>query len=492
MIAAHVRGPLTTTWLLGASGVALGGGMMFGSLILVIAAGILGWLAVAMSFPRGGLAAPIAIGLLWSNAAVVSSERIGAPTSLGILPQLLLAAVVIGRLLVHQRPLIFTTTFRALLVHGAALMVAGLAAIDAVPVQSVVVTFAVEGVLLWLLVINSIDERQVLERALLALVLACGVLGALAVVQFLTGTYSTNYFGFAQVGESRLELLESGKSSLPRLAGPLGEQNRWAQSLLVVIPMGIGLARSNRRVETLVLVSLVPIVAGVALTGSRGAVVGFAATLVAMAAMRLISRRAIGMIVLVAAVTVMVVPGYSDRIVDTILSAEPSAGADEVDQSTLSRVATNLAAFHMFEDHVLLGVGPDGFPRMYESYAERVGLNVKDQARQPHNLYLGVAAEMGIIGLITFMVMPVMLLVSLTRSWRSLRLRDPPIASLVAGLVGAIVAYLSSGIFLHLAFDRYYWLLLAICDVGARIARRSVGSDATSGRTADVMAESAT
>ena len=134
-----------------------------------------------------------------------------------------------------------------------------------------------------------------------------------------------------------------------------------------------------------------------------------------------------------------------------------------------------------------MGVGPDGFPGLYEPYAERVGLNVKDEARQPHNLYLGVGTELGIFGLITFMVMPLMLLVSLIRSWRALRASDPSVAAISAGLVGAIVAYLTSGVFLHLAFDRYYWTLLAICDVGARIARRKRGAQADPRRSGELI-----
>ena len=155
-------------------------------------------------------------------------------------------------------------------------------------------------------------------------------------------------------------------------------------------------------------------------------------------------------------------------------------------------MTTNLAALNMFEDHLLLGVGPDGFPELYERYAERVGLNVKDEARQPHNLYLGIATELGIVGLATFMVMPLMLLVSLTHSWRALRAFDPSAAAIAAGLVGAIVAYLASGVFLHLAFDRYYWTLLAICDVGARIARRRIGAHEGSGRSNELIVSGAT
>lgn len=481
----------TTSRLLAVAGIALGAGMVARSPLLVITAGVLAWLVLVAALPKGGATPAIAIGILWSNAAVVGSEQFGVPAALGLLPQLLLGAVVIGRVVVHQRPLLATPRFKALLIHGAAIMVAALAALDARPVQSVVITFAVEGVLLWFVVINAIEDRQALERVLLALMLAGAFLGSISIIQFVTGTYGNDYFGFAQVGASRLDLLESGASTLPRLAGSIGEQNRYAQSLLVLIPLGIALARRGSRLGFFSLALIVPVAAGVALTGSRGALVGFVVTFAVMAGMRLVSIRTVGVLALSAAALVLVIPGYGDRILNTIQSADAAGGTEEVDTSTLSRVTTNLAALHMFEDHLWLGVGPDGFPELYESYAERVGLNVKDESRQPHNLYLGIGAELGLLGLVTFMAMPLMLLVSLIRSWRALRLHDPPIADLAAGLVGAIVAYLSTGVFLHLAFDRYYWGLLAVCDVGARIVRSSEATHLRTDSSHDMLATSA-
>ena len=479
-------------WLLAAAGLAVGVAMVVGSLELLAVAAVFAGLSVASALPRGGLTPAIAIGLLWANAGVVASKQLGAPGVLGLLPHLLLGAVVVGRVVVHQRPIVVTATFRALLVYGVALMIAALAALDAAPVQGAVVTFVIEGLLLWFLVINAIDDSNGLERVMFALLLASAFLGILSIIQFTTGTYDNDYFGFAQVGPSRLDLLESGKSALPRLAGSIGEENRYAQSLLVVIPMGVALVRSHRRFRLLATGLLVPVVAGVALTGSRGAVVGLGATIVVMTAMRLITVRAVGLLAVVAVSLVLVIPGYGDRIFNTVEAGLSERAAEEADSSTLSRVTTNLAALNMLEDHLLLGVGPDGFPELYEPYAERVGLNVKDEARQPHNLYLGVGAELGIIGLVAFMVMPLMLLVSLTRSWRALRALDPSAAAITAGLVGAIVAYLASGVFLHLAFDRYYWTLLAICDVGARVARRRIGAQVRSGRSNELIATGAT
>lgn len=190
------------------------------------------------------------------------------------------------------------------------------------------------------------------------------------------------------------------------------------------------------------------------------------------------------MVLLVAVAGVMVLPTYRARVLSSfdVLQSEESSG--EVDGSTLSRITENLAAISMFSDHVVFGVGPDGYPSQYERYAELVGSNVKDEARRPHNLYLGIAAELGLVGLVTFLIAVGLVLVRLDLTWRRIRDDDPESAAVVAAFFVAVSAYLVSGIFLHLAFERYLWALLALGDAAARI----IGKPAVTAADADEVA----
>ena len=423
-----------------------------------------------------GLLAAAAVGLLWSNGAVIVAKTFGLPPVVGLAPQLLLLAAVVGRSIRRHRTLVTTPALRAVLAYGAALTASGLVALDPGPVPAAVVSFLSEGLLVWFLVVNAIDSRRDLEAALLALVAACTLAGSLSVLQFATGSYGNDYLGFATIAESRADLLESGASSLPRLAGPIGEQNRYAQILLVVVPLVLALAahRSGRR-GRLVLLSLLPIGAGIALTGSRGAVVGLVVTVALLSRLGLVRGRSLLAGAAGAAVILLILPAYRERLTSTLSAAE-SEQVSSLDSSSLSRITTNLAALDMFADHPVLGVGPDGFPRFYEAYAERVGINVKDEARQPHNLYLGVASQTGIVGLAAFLAAPGLLLARLGRGWRAATPARPRTAALAAGAIGAIGAYLASGVFLHLSFERYLWLLLALCDAAGRVVVHETAS----------------
>ena len=71
------------------------------------------------------------------------------------------------------------------------------------------------------------------------LVVVAGALGALSLVQEATGSNS-DFGGLATMSRAVIGGTDTGGGSA-RHAGPIGEQNRWAQSLAVVLPLAIAL-----------------------------------------------------------------------------------------------------------------------------------------------------------------------------------------------------------------------------------------------------------
>ena len=81
-----------------------------------------------------------------------------------------------------------------------------------------------------------------------------------------------------------------------------------------------------------------------------------------------------------------------------------------------------------------------------------------------HSEYLEVAAETGLLGLVAFLGAVTLTLVQLATARRACRLRagQEELGELCAACFLALVAYLGTGLFLHLAYMRYFWLLLAL------------------------------
>jgi putative inorganic carbon (hco3(-)) transporter len=113
----------------------------------------------------------------------------------------------------------------------------------------------------------------------------------------------------------------------------------------------------------------------------------------------------------------------------------------------------------------------------YQAYADQVDGLQGGRPYEPHSLLPGILAETGILGLVTFLGFTGSMLVALERVRRRWRDEQPQLAGYAAGFVLAILAYLASGLFLHMAYPRYFWLLaglaVAVIVISERQARQA-------------------
>jgi O-antigen ligase len=119
----------------------------------------------------------------------------------------------------------------------------------------------------------------------------------------------------------------------------------------------------------------------------------------------------------------------------------------------------------VFADNPILGAGPGMAQVHYEEYAPVVGGKVRPGQRQAHNLYLQLAAETGLLGLIVFLVVIGYAFAGLEQARKRLSYRDDKLWGAVCGVELALIVYLTTSLFLHAAYIRYFWLLLGLCVV---------------------------
>ena len=134
-------------------------------------------------------------------------------------------------------------------------------------------------------------------------------------------------------------------------------------------------------------------------------------------------------------------------------------------------------------DHPVLGVGPAVFPDYYQQYAARIGLETHDSVkhgkrqgelaqRQSHNMFLSIAADVGLLGLLAFVSVIGSTLWTLARARRRWLAARPDLSALATGCMLALIAYLITGLFLTLAYERYFWLLIALSGAAGTLATR--------------------
>jgi O-antigen ligase len=110
----------------------------------------------------------------------------------------------------------------------------------------------------------------------------------------------------------------------------------------------------------------------------------------------------------------------------------------------------------------------------YQRYADRVDIGLLDARvdpvdREAHSLYAEILAEGGALGTFFFLGIVGVTLRELHRARRRWRQRRPELADLAAGFLFALTAYMATGVFLHLSYERYFWILVALAGATAHI-----------------------
>ncbi|MGW7378398.1 O-antigen ligase family protein [Streptomyces sp. NPDC054794] len=266
-----------------------------------------------------------------------------------------------------------------------------------------------------LLLIRGRSDFRLLAWSFVAL---AGWQGAIGVHQYVTGT------GASYQGQDL------------RAVGTFGAQDVMGMATVVsfgvVCAVGLALGRVSVRDRVVATVCALALLLPLALSFSRGAWLATAATCSVQLVLAGL-RRALKVGAAVAAAAVILVGGFG---VGTAMLQERINSITQVvdapDQSVVDRYTMWAAATGMWREHPLTGVGLKGFPEYRDGHASLALSSGSDTAgageayrRQPllspHNMYLLVLSEQGLIGLLTLAGSWSALLACALRNLHSLR-----------------------------------------------------------------------
>jgi O-antigen ligase len=293
------------------------------------------------------------------------------------------------------------------------------------------------------------------------------------VYQYLTGTFTADYGGFAQ---ATVRQIVDGVN-LYRLAGPIGDPNFYALILLVTVPLGLALVASQLHPLARLAVAASIVLTGttVLLTYSRGgALVLVIGCLLALVRVRVPVARLVPLVVALPIAVVLVPTPVWERMGTVLRPFQDTAQAGRViDTSVELRLGAQRVALEMFLDSPFVGVGAGNYPVLYQEYSQRLGVTAVASEFHPHNLYLQVAAETGSVGLLTFLPVVFGLLLALERMRHATRpgtSQTREWLQLTFGVELALGCYLLASLMLHGSYPRYLWMLLARAVAAQRVA----------------------
>ncbi|HEX7192172.1 MAG TPA: O-antigen ligase family protein, partial [Thermoanaerobaculia bacterium] len=325
---------------------------------------------------------------------------------------------------------------------------------------------AVKGLIMMVLGAALMSTWQRVRVAAATLAIVAGLLAAVSVAQI--ATHSTNELGGLvqiQAGNLYADVTE------PRAAGPVSDPNFYGQILLMVLPIAAFLAVTSRRRLVFASIALV-IFAGVLVTYSRGAMLSVLAMCLVVPFVTKVKRGFILKATLAAALLLVVAPVTVTRRFHTVTDIVAETRGDQPEEARDASVDKRKlllgVGLRMFEDSPILGVGAGNFGKHYARYANEIGSSAPQyddpgDRQYPHSLYLELASENGVVGLATFAAAMAIAFASLIRLRRNL---------LATSIAVALAGYLVSSMFLHSAYQRYLWLLLAFVPAIARLAHQ--------------------
>lgn len=245
-----------------------------------------------------------------------------------------------------------------------------------------------------LLLIRDRGDFRLLAWAFVGL---AGWQGAIGTHQYMTGT------GASYQGQDIRAVGTFGASDVMGMATVV--------SFGLVCSVGLALGRNSVRQRAVAAGCAVALLLPLALSFSRGAWIATAVTCGAQLVLAGL-RRALKVAAVVAATGVILVGGFglgSAQLQERIDSV--TRVTDAPDQSVTDRYTLWAAAAGMWREHPLTGVGLKGFPEHRDAHAslalsagsdtEGAGADFRKQPLlSPHNMYLLVLAEQGLLGLL--------------------------------------------------------------------------------------------
>lgn len=424
----------------------------------------------------------VVIALLYSNAAVIAVQFHHMPRMLGnAVPGLLLIPLA-NYLVIRREKLVVTSALIPIVLFHLIQIFSILFTKDVGLAFQNWLDYLVEGLGLYFVITNAVRSQATLQRAIWVLLIVGGLIGGLSTYQLVTETYKNNYGGFAQVSNAAFGTGETtlyGEVLQPRLAGSIGENNRFAQTMLMLVPLGLFFIGGTRSylLRGFIAILTVGSVLGVAVTFSRGAAVAFVFILIIMAFMRYIKAMHLALVLLGIVIFFIALPQYSVRIlkfqavIDAATSQEDSSPEAKVDSSLQGRANEVLTALLVFSDYPFFGVGPHMFPSYYRDYTKEAGFKSRNAEREAHNLYAGIAADNGLVGLICFLAIFAVTLRDLVLARRRLLQSNPMLAYLATGFVLALISYLVTGVGAHFTYIRFFWIIMALANSTVYIAQ---------------------
>lgn len=304
------------------------------------------------------------------------------PDMLGLLfMYFLLAVFVFHKLVKDENPLTMTKLDMPIILFLIIIIISTITSIS--PIDSLRdLALHIGGLSFLFVMINSVEEKKDFNIILTVLVFTATLVALYGLYQYLVGV---------EVDKAWLDV-ENNPGITTRVYSVFNNPNILAEYLVMIIPLSVSLFWFSKKLskKIIFLGTTLIMVLALVLTSSRGGWIGFAFS--ALVFILLIEKRLLLSLIPITLGGLFLLP---DTIINRILSIGNLA-----DSSNAYRITMWEITLDIIKDHWLAGVGFGHLPfkQTFETYIRTM------PTFHAHNTYLETAAEMGIPGLVAFLL----------------------------------------------------------------------------------------
>jgi len=280
---------------------------------------------------------------------------------------------------------------------------------------------------------NAITTKRDLKFTIVPILIGLFLESLLGIFQY----YRGQVFGLGLIGERQEMMYFRGIS---RVGGTFGHPNNFAIYLCLFLPLVFSFFFAPLKKEYKVICGLIFLisVSTLILTLSRGGWISFIVSMVIFFVLglkaRLISlRRAMFVVIICIIFLAIIIFAFQELIFTRIYSYDYG--------SAYSRIPLMKVAMNMIKAHPFLGVGINNYTEVMHLYDDIPRQIIPVGSSGVHNSYLGIASEIGIMGLFFFLWFVALLY---KQGIKIMGRNDKLIVCLTIGILAGISAFLIS------------------------------------------------
>lgn len=309
--------------------------------------------------------------------------------------------------------------------------------------------------------VHFVDRPRRLVHVALVLIATATLVSAHSLAQRALGGATLSEEWIAQAG-AVLDVGEEAIGEMLRTTGTFSHPAWLGLFISLTVPLTLYAAwtAAARRVFLLALAALLVQILGIFSTYSRMSYVGAALAVALFTWRRRFGPLLILLAALAAAAAVPALPEDLRTRIASIVKYQESS-------SSLTRIGQQLAGWSMICANPLTGIGPGNFESQALDYGRQVPEMYRVEPIGAHNMYVEVAAETGVPGLLIVLALLAICWRDARRLRREARALGDTRAALLWECIGvALLVFAISALFVHAQYRKEWWLLAALVAAG--------------------------